>query len=175
MNFYIKQNVFNLWGEKFNIQNEEFQDCFQVKTAFKFFKKYLVLDMQNNTLLILKKRYGRILKRWDICDAQGKLLFIVKQRFTPFRPSFKIVNVDPSVSGNYSVSGNIFTFTFQIKKDEQEISSVTKKVVSFGDSYEISVTDPNEIMRSIAITLVFDAVNHRKKTSFGNITNIIGG
>ncbi len=168
MDFIIKQKLFNVFRESFNITDTNGTPFFAVGSPFTFFKKYVISDMAGKQLISLKKRYFRWFARWDIFRAEDNApLFVIKRRYIPFVKKYKIINKIQEESSTYAVSGNILAWNFSILKDGVSVAQINKSLMKLTDTYVVHVDDQKEILRAISIALVMDAANHKKRSLFG--------
>ncbi len=170
MEFFINQKLFNVWGDKYTIKDENDNDVFEIRTNVNALKRLTIYDMADNPLLKLKKRYWRFLPRWDILDANDNLLYVVKRKFVPFVPRYKITGKSGVNEGQiFNIQGNIIAFSFSLMDKEDNIrASVSKKFFKLADSYSIDVSAPDDVMLAIGVTLIFDLIHHRKRNTFAS-------
>ncbi len=164
MKYYIKQKVFSL-KDKFTVKDANDKDVYQVQgKVFSLTNKLELLKMDGSQALNAKKKLFRFLPLYNIYSPHDDELAEVK-RLLAFKPKF-LVTVGNT---EYNVEGTLFAHTFQIYKDEQEVASITKKVVSFGDTYEIDILDENNKELFLFIVIIIDQIVHENKNKNFNI------
>ena len=158
MKYYVKQKVFSL-KDKFTIKDYSQNDIFQVEGKFiSISNKLQLLNMDGSQVLNSKKQLFRILPLYRIFSNHDEELAVIKKKFS-FRPKFDVFVGEQE----YKVEGTLFAHSFFISKDEVEVASITKKVFSFGDSYEIDILDETRKELFLFIVIIIDQVIHESQ------------
>lgn len=155
MKYYIKQKVFSL-RDKFAIKDYSQNDVFQVQGKFMSISNKLeLLNMDGSQVLNSKKQLFRFLPLYNVYSNHDEHLATIKKKFS-FKPKFEVT------VGNeeYEVEGSIFAHSFFIKHNDREVASISKKVFSFGDSYEIDITEETQKELFLFIVIIIDQVIH---------------
>ena len=155
MKYYIKQKVFSL-RDKFTIKDYSQNDLYQVQGKFMSISNKLeLLNMDGSQVLNSKRKVFRFLPLYNIYSNHDDELATIKKRFS-FKPKFDVL------VGNeeYVVEGSFFAHSFVIKKGEREVASIVKKVLSFGDSYEIDIMDETQKELLLFIVIIIDQIIH---------------
>jgi len=158
MKYYIKQKVFSL-KDKFTIKDYSQKDVYEVQGKFlSLSNKLELLNMDGSQALNAKKKLFRFLPVYNIYSNHDEELAEIKRKLA-FKPKFEvIVGLD-----EYQVEGTLFAHSFQIYKDEVEVASITKKVLSFGDTYEIDILDETKKELLLFIVIIIDQIVHENK------------
>lgn len=112
-------------------------------------------SLKGKTEFILKKKVGFIWSKYDMVDnnniiasmRRGKSLLVPK------------MNVN-SEFGDYLITGDVLGEKFSIVKNKIEVAEVSKKRLSFGDSYKICVYENDTDKLIIAMVLAIDNCYH---------------
>ena len=62
----------------------------------------------------------------------------------------------------WDIEGNIMGWDYSVTSSSGTVATITKKLFSFGDSYEINVRDNEDVEEIIMLVLAIDAVNENK-------------
>lgn len=153
MRFLVKQKVFT-WGDNFTIKDDAGIDRFRVRgQIFTFGNKLHIYDMAGRELIYIEQKLFRFLPEYTIYYL-GKAMATVKKEFTFFKPKFNIYNRDV----NYSILGNFLAMDFAILRDGKEIAYVSKRWLSWGDTYAVDVADGENEAFILALVIVIDQV-----------------
>ena len=151
MKLYIKQKVFS-WGEKFSVKNEHEEDVYFVKgEVFSFGKKLHITDTNENELAFIKQKVMSFLPKYYIIQNEKQVAEVVK-KFTVLTQKYIVNGLDLEISGdflahNYSV----------MNKNGDEVMTVTKKWLTWGDTYEIDTHDAIDPVIAVSLLIVIDA------------------
>lgn len=151
MKLYIKQKVFS-WGDKFAVKNEHGEDVYFVKgEVFSFGKKLHIYDTNENELAFIKQKVMSFLPKYYIFKGEKQIAEVVK-KISFLTQKYVINGLDLEISGDflaheYSV----------INKNGDEVMNVSKKWLTWGDTYVIDTLDYTDPVTAVAILLVIDA------------------
>lgn len=150
MKYYIKQHVFT-FGDRFSIYDESGRECFYVQgEVFTFGKKLHLYDMNGRELSFIEQKIFSFLPRYSI-SVNGTEVAEVLKEFTFFRNSY-------SVNGlGWTVDGNFMDHDYTVESEGKTIASVSKEWFTWGDAYEISVSDVIDPALVLSVVLVIDA------------------
>lgn len=158
MKFYVKQKVFS-FRDKFKISDENQKELFQV--GGKFFSLQNKLELQNldgSVVLHAKKQVLSFMPKYFIYTPHDEEVAIIQRKFG-FKPKFEV-----SVGNDtLDVQGSLFGHSFQIYHNEQMVASIEKRVISWGDTYEIEVLVDNQTELFLFIVIIIDQVIHEQK------------
>lgn len=151
MKLYIKQKVFS-WGDKFSVMNENGEDVFFVKgEVFSIGKKLHIYDTNENELAFIKQKVLSFLQKFYIIQNGNEIAEVVK-KITLLTQKYIVNGLDLEISGdflahNYSV----------MNRNGDEVMCVTKKWLTWGDTYEIDTHDALDPVTAVAILIIIDA------------------
>lgn len=155
MKLVIKQKFISILHQRFDVLNEEEKILYTVKPCKNLFKKHQIFDENEKLLGYVKKRYCRVFARNDILNADKKIEYIIKRKFTIFTKSFKVINKTGS-QDKFSLSGNIFAWNFELRKNDQVVAEYEKKIIALTDTFKINILDENYTTLAIGIAVSLD-------------------
>jgi uncharacterized protein YxjI len=157
MNLYIRQRVFSL-GDKYNVFNEQEQPVFTVQgQIFSFGAKIRLYDLAGNELYYIEQKLFRFLPEYHIFNCEN-LCAMVKKEFSFFKPRLHI----QSQFGDFNMEGNLFGMDFEIQNGDQPVGEIHKKWLSFGDSYELVVHNPDDAAFFCTLVIAIDNCLHNE-------------
>ncbi|MEC9485549.1 MAG: LURP-one-related family protein [Candidatus Izemoplasma sp.] len=160
MKFYIKQKVFSL-KDNFNVFDENENTVYTVEGQFFSLKNKLTLkDASGNNLLYSEKKIFSLRPTYFLFDVAGSKIGKVRQRFS-LRPKFNVSLYDQELD----MQGSFFAHSFTIEGPQGMLASVSKKVFSFGDSYEIDIQATENQEAYLFLVIILDQVLHENKNN----------
>jgi len=161
MKFYIKQKVFSL-KDKFTIMDEAQNVIYEVKGKFMSIKNKLELaDKDGVTLLRSERKVFSFMPTYYIYDSRNQELAMVKRIFG-FKPKFNL----RVLHNDYYVDGSFYGHSFGVYDNRNNlVASISKKYISWGDTYEIDVQDENNLEVLLFMVIIIDQVVHEKKNN----------
>jgi len=158
MKYYIKQKVFS-FRDKFNVMDENQNPVYQLKgKVFSLHNKLELLDMNNATVMKSQKKLFRIFPNYQIFNNTGDEIANIKAKFS-IRPKFDLF-ID---SNQLEVEGSLFAHSFGINQDGNLKASITKKIISWGDTYEIEIFEDKNVELFLFVVIVLDQVIHERR------------
>lgn len=155
MKLYIQQRVFAI-GDKFEIYSEAGNVAFYVE-GFNFLgHQRTVYDANDNEVGYIQQKLMRLTPSFEVYLSGRGLLGQVSKKITLF---FNDYNVDYN---DWYISGDLFGWNYEIADNNRSIASISKKIVSFGDCYEIDIPNAGDVEEVIMLVLAIDAANEGK-------------
>jgi uncharacterized protein YxjI len=155
MRFLVKQKIFS-FGDNFVIKDDQGNDRFIVRgKVFALGDKLRIYDMQGQELFYIEQKLLRLLPEYTIYKS-GQAVATVKKEFTLFKPRFNIW----STYGNYTIQGNFWGMDFSILKNGRQVAQVSKRWLSFGDTYGVDIVDDEDYAFILTLVIVIDQVLH---------------
>lgn len=156
MKLFIKQRVFAL-TQKFDVCTEDKMPVYSCRAKmFSFGKKIDVYDNQKEKVIFIKQRLFHFMPHFDIY-INGELWTTIVKKFTLFSHNFYFKSDD------WQVTGDFFAHSYNIINNGAVVMMLSKRWLSWGDTYELNVMDPQHALKCLAITLVIDSVCHEGK------------
>ena len=150
MKLYIKQRVFS-WGDKFNIYDENGDECYYAEgEVFTFGKKLHLCSLSGEELAYIEQKLLSFMPKYTI-SVNGNEIAEVVREFAFFRSVYAVNGLD------WRVEGNFFSHEYTIESEGKAIASVSKEWFTFGDAYEINIADGVDPISALAVVLVIDA------------------
>ena len=151
MKLYIKQKVFS-WGDKFTVKDAYGTDRYIVEgEVFSFGKKLHVYDTHHVERAYIKQELLTWMPRYSVY-TNGTQVAQVKREFTFFRPQYTIEGP------GWKVDGDFFAHDYQITHAGRVIATICKEWMTWGDSYELDISDGVNEITALAVVLAIDAV-----------------
>lgn len=161
MYLYLKQKVFTI-RESLTFFDKNQQPVYTVKgSLLKIPHRLTICNAEGTALIQVKTKIFALLKTYNIIDFRShKKIGRIKRRFSIGK------NFSVAINGQASkVKGSLFGFQFEIvNKAGENMLSVKKKLISWGDSYEVFI-DEAKINPEIAcaVCIAFDNAVHNNK------------
>jgi len=133
---------------------------YEVKGKFMSIRNKLELaDKDGEILLRAERKVFSIMSTYFIHDAKNQELAMVKRIFG-FKPKFNL----RVLHNDYYVDGSFYGHSFGIYDNRNNlVASISKKYISWGDTYEIDVQDENNLEVLLFMVIIIDQVVHEKK------------
>lgn len=160
MNLYIKQKVFSL-KDKFNVYDVQGNNLFYVESELLTVgKKLHVYDNNGNEVAYIHQKVLSFLPRYFF-GMNGTDIAEVKKKLTLFSQKYDINGLDWTVDGDY------FAHEYVIRHNYKNVAIISKKWLTWGDTYEICVLDEWNTLPALCVVLIIDAViSNNRQTPF---------
>ena len=151
MKLFIKQKVFS-WRDKFAVKDETGQDrWFAQGEVFTLGRKLHVYGSDGAEAAFIRQKVLSFLPRYYI-EIGGSEYEIIKE-FTFLRPRYTIRNL------GWSVSGDFFAHDYAVLDGRGDIMRISKAWLSWGDFYELDITDERNELLCLCVALAIDCIN----------------
>lgn len=155
MRYLIKEKIFS-FADRFIINDESGYPHYEVVgKIFSIGNKLDMCDMQGNSILYIEQKVFRFLPEYTIYK-DGIIVGRINKEFTLFRSKFSI----DSKYGNFSIDGDVFQHDFNILKNGRPIAWISKKWISFSDTYSIDIVDEEDHAFILSMVIVLDQIFH---------------
>jgi uncharacterized protein YxjI len=158
MRYAMKQKLFCL-GDDYRILDEDGRDVYQVDgKAFTLLGKHLTfLDMNGTALAELRQRLLTWGPTYDIlCDGRV-VATVAKHLFTLVACKF---TVDVPGPDDLEATGSLLDYEYNFQRHGRVVATVSKRYVSFTDSYGVDIADGEDDVLILASTVVIDLCCH---------------
>lgn len=149
-NLYVKQKVFSA-AEKFTVTDSDQNVYYYVQgSLFKAPKTFEIKNQQQQTVATITKKILAFLPRF-VVETSDQLTVEIKKDFSILKPHYTF---SPQ---SITVEGDIFAMNFSILEQNVEIASIHKQWFSWGDTYEISLSQQaaqNQAKEQLIVALV---------------------
>ena len=151
MKLYLLQQIFT-FGEKFIVYDESEAERYYVEAElFSFGKKLHIYNIHDEEVALVHQRPFSLPPTFTVTQGERQLAAILKE-FTFFHQTYTVEGP------GWQVEGNFFDHEYTISKDGQIVATVRKEWFTFGDSYEINISNARDEIVALATALVIDIV-----------------
>lgn len=158
MNLYIQQKVFS-WNDKFFVKDENGNDKYYVEgELFSWGKKLHVYDMNQREVAFIKQEVFTLMPRFHVLVNDVEVAEIVKE-FTFLFPRYRIDGL------GWEIDGDFFDHDYEITKSGMSIVQISKEWFTWGDCYQLNVSDEADEVIALAVVLAIDCVIDAQRSS----------
>lgn len=151
MKLYIKEKVFS-WGDKFTVKDEYGNDKYFVQgEVFSWGKKLHVYDRTGNEVAFIKQEVWSFLPRYYVF-CNNRQVAEIKKEFSFIFPRYSIEGL------GWQIEGKFMAHNYEITQSGRTIVSITKEWMTWGDSYELEIKNPEDEIVALAVVLTIDCV-----------------
>lgn len=151
MKLYIKQRVFS-WGDKFSVKDGFGNDKYYVEgEVFSWGKKLHVYDVTGKEVAFIKQEVWSFLPRFYVFCGNHQVAEI-KKEFSFLFPRYTVEGL------GWEIEGRFMAHDYDITKNGQMIVSINKEWMTWGDSYELNISNEADEIVALAVVLAIDAV-----------------
>ena len=146
---YIKQKVFSLSGH-FSVNDAEENEVYFVEgSLMKIPKTFLITDKSKQEVAMISKKTFSFLPTFFV-EVHGSEAVTIRKEFSFIKARYTIEGAGIEVHGNW------WDMDFEVFRNGELIGAVSKKWVSFGDSYELKILDKETEPLLIALVVAID-------------------
>ena len=158
LKLYIKEKVFT-WGDKFTVKDEFGKDKYIVEgEILTLGKKLHVYDMTGAEVAFIKQELFRFLPVYSVFCGNRQVAEI-KKEFSFLFPRYSIEGL------GWDIEGRFMAHDYEITKNGRPIVSISKEWMTWGDSYELNISDPADEIVALAVVLTIDCVVESQNNS----------
>lgn len=149
--YFIKQKVFS-WKDRFSIKDEQERDVYFVEgKLMSVGKKLHLYSIDGNEAVYIEQKFWRVLPEFD--------LFIGDKQLATIKKEFRFFKNDYSIHGpDWQIEGDFLGHDYSILEQGKVIADVTKRWLSWGDTYEIDIIDEAQEELLLGAVIVIDCV-----------------
>jgi uncharacterized protein YxjI len=164
---YLKQKFFS-FADRYKVFDEKQKVVFHCEgKMFSFSHRVDIYDTEKDTMLFtLRRKLFTLMPRFTLTNPAGEEVALIKKRFTVFSHKLDIT----SKFGDLRIDGDIFAHSFSIVQNEKIVVDFTKKWISWGDSYEITVYPEENLGFYVALVIMIDSCLHDNRNDGHLIT-----
>jgi uncharacterized protein YxjI len=158
--YVIKQKVLAL-RDSFAIRDASGEKVFRVKGKLISVGDKLTFRSADGTKVAsIRQKVVSLVPRYRI-RRDGKLLAEVKKKhISVLKAKFKVRMQDGSP--DLQIVGNLLDHEYSVRRGDAEVARITKKWVSFGDSYGVQVDKGEDDVLILACAIVVDMICHEQ-------------
>ena len=151
MKLYIKQKVFSI-GAKFSVKDEAGNDRYFVEgEILTLGRKLHIYDTYDNEVAFVRQKLLTFMPKFTVEVGGEEVAEIVKE-LTLFKPKYYVDGL------GWDVDGDLFSYDYVITSGDEEIVSIHKAWMSWGDTYELDISDDTDEITALAVVLAIDTV-----------------
>ena len=160
--FYLKQKAIAFRGS-YKILDEEQNVLYECKASvFRIPTRVEIFDVKRQEIVyMLDRKLFTFLPKHYLKTPSGEIVATMSQRFAIGR---RRVSID-SIHGQFEVQGNFWAHDFGIFSEKGEIASIRKKLISWGDTYQITIHTNEHVDFFLALVVMIDRKFHTNKSS----------
>ena len=164
MKLYIKEKVFS-WGDKFTVKDEFGNDKYFVQgEVFSWGKKLHVYDSVDREVAFIKQEIWSLLPRFYVFCGDEQIAEI-KKEFTFLFPKYSIQGL------GWEIEGKLMAHDYEIIKNGKSIVTISKEWMTWGDSYELNIANPEDEIVALAVVLTIDCVMEASSSASVPVSN----
>ena len=156
MNLYLKQKVFSI-RDKFTVYDENEAPLYTVDGKIvSIHRKHSIFNNAGEEVANISKKIVSFLPKFfierpvgQVHEMDGKMAFAHE------------VYVFPDLG--WELKGKFMQHDYTITKDGQEVASIHQKWLSWGDTYEIAVSDGFDEVLVLAVIICVDVVHEEEE------------
>lgn len=118
---------------------------------FSWGKKLHVTDLGGNEVAFIQQKVFSFLPRYFVYVGGEEIAEIVKE-FSILRPKYSIEGL------GWDINGDFWSHNYMISKNGNPIVTISKEWMTWGDSYELDIADPDDETVALAVVLTIDCV-----------------
>lgn len=151
MKLYIKEKVFS-WNDKFTVFDAQGNEKYFVEgEVFSFGKKLHVYDRTGREVAFIEQQVFRWMPTFHVWVG-GRQVATVRREFTFFMPRYFVDGL------GWDVQGHFLEHDYEVSRGNQNIVTITKEWMTWGDTYELDIADTADEIIALAVVLTIDCV-----------------
>ena len=148
---YLKQKVFS-WKDRAVVKNEAEEDCYFIEgKILSIGKKLHITNKYDEEVAQIHQKVLSLLPKFYIYVNDNQVAE-VKKKFTLLRQRYVIDGL------GWEVNGDFMDHEYTISKQDREIVRIHKAWFSWGDSYELTISEGVDEVMALAVALAIDCV-----------------
>ena len=160
MKLYLKQKVFS-FSDKYDVFDENENVIYNGEAKlFSFGAKIRLLDNMGEEKFYIEQKLMRFLPEYHIFRGEV-LCAVVKKEFSFFTPK---INVS-SDYGEFVILGDFFSMNFSVECNGEYIGCINKKWLSWGDTYELDISDSTDPAFFCSLVIAIDNCLHNENNN----------
>ena len=158
---YVMKQKWLAFGDDFTIQDESGRDVYFVDgKAFSLGDQLSFRDMQGNELAYIRQKLFAWGKTYEIYRSGALAAVVKKELFTFFKCRF---TVDVPGPDDLEANGDFLDHEYEFSRGDRAVASVSKRWLSWTDTYGIDVADDEDPVLVLASAVVVDMACHADK------------
>ncbi|MDR1851572.1 MAG: LURP-one-related family protein [Propionibacteriaceae bacterium] len=164
MKLYIRQKVFS-WRDKTAITDERGNPVFYAQSEiWSVGRKIHLFDARGQEVAFISQKVLSFLPRYDIWIGGQQVAQIVRE-FSLFKPRYRVDGIP------WHIDGDFWAHEYSMNDGQRQIMALSKHWFTWGDSYEMIVPNPQEVLLSLCVALALDAALDSVRTNDSVVVN----
>ena len=155
MKMLFRQRFFS-WLDSYDVHAKDGTVLFTVKGVLDWGHTLKIFTPDGREAGMIKARMITFPKPVFDLTVNGGAAGCITQEFSLFRPSFTLD------FRNWKISGDWLEWNYRIMRGNTPVAVIAKRLWNLTDTYEIDVTDPEDALGALMVTLAIDAVKSNK-------------
>ena len=155
MKMLFRQRFFS-WLDSYDVHAEDGTVLFTVKGVLSWRYTLKIFTPDGREAGMIKSRMITFPKPVFDLTVNGRTAGCITQELSLFRPSFTLD------FRNWKISGDWLEWNYRIMRGSTPVAVIAKRLWNLTDTYEIDVTDPEDALGALMVTLAIDAVKSNK-------------
>ncbi len=152
MRLLIKQRVFS-WTDTYDVYDEDENIKYFVKSElFSFGHKIHVYDTYENEVGMIREKLISFLPVFEM-EIGGKILGKIEKKFSLFKPRYEVE------CNGWSIEGDLMEWNYDVYDGDRVVVQITKEWLSWGDTYVLDISDPEDELLGLLLVIAIDAAN----------------
>lgn len=153
MQLLIKQRVFS-WTDTYDVYDEYGQPRYFVRTEFLNIGHHIHVYRKDTGEEVgaIHQRLLTFLPKFDI-EVSGREVGSISKEFSLFLPRYEV-----DYKG-WDVEGNFLEWNYRVLQGNQEVMSIEKEWLTWGDTYVLRYSNPANELPGLLLVLAIDAAN----------------
>ena len=151
MKLYLHQKVFS-WVDRFTVKDEFGTDRYFVEGEFfSWGKKLHVYDINGKEVAFIQQKIFSLLPKFFVFIEGRQIAEIIKE-FTFLRPKYSIGGL------GWEINGSFMAHDYEITQRGQSIVTIHKEWMTWGDCYELDISNEGDEIVALSVVLAIDCV-----------------
>jgi len=165
MKLYMKQKVFS-WRERFFVKDEGGNDRYSiVGEIFSIGRKLHVNDNNGTQVANVHQKVISLMPRFFV-EVDGREVCEIVKELKLFKQSYRIEGLD------WHLDGNFIGREYSLHDKDGPIMTITKKMLSWGDSYELDISKPDDEVLCLCVVLAIECVLQEQEEAETNVIEV---
>lgn len=151
---YLKQKVFAIRDE-FKVYDDAQNVMYEAKGKFISLnsRRDIFCGGETSPIYTMKQKILSFVPTYYLYDGQNQLVAkMAQQLFTFFGTKFQLVIKDQ----RYEITGDLFGYNYTIKDTLGVVVQIGKKFLSWGDTYQLAISDSFDEALAVSVVLMID-------------------